>query len=324
MEQWRADVLGKGYQVRTIRLPPEADGELHASLVRHRAPHPDGRAVLYLHGFSDYFFQTELAEYFTDQGVDFYAIDLRRYGRSMRPHHIPNYVTDLRDYFTELDAALEIMRADGAKRIVVNAHSTGGLIAALWAHEARDRTADEGRIDALLLNSPWFDVADPLPLRLAAPPLLEILARVRPLAALPLRIGDSYGRSLHRDHHGEWTFDLTTKPLAGFPVRAAWLRAILRAQKRLHAGLSIPCPVLVMCSARSVPRGAGGPLLSNSDGVLNVEQIARWSVALGPRVTICRVDGGVHDLVLSAIPVRKRVYEEMSSWLDLHLPAEHQ
>ncbi|MGH3648810.1 MAG: alpha/beta hydrolase [Micromonosporaceae bacterium] len=319
-DRWRPDVLGEEYQVRTIPLPAEADGSLDATLVRRRARHGDGRALLYLHGFSDYFFQTELADYYVDHGIDFYALDLRRHGRSLRPHHTPNYVTDLRDYFVELDHAMRIIRADGAVRVAVNGHSTGGLVAALWADQVRDRAPGAGGIDALLLNSPWFDVADPLPVRLLAPPVLEVLARVRPRMILPLKSGDAYGRSLHRDHDGEWHWDLTAKPLGGFPVRAGWLRAVLRGHRRLHAGLRISCPVLVLCSSRSIPRGQGGPLLRRSDGVLDVERIARWSVALGSRVTICRVDGGVHDLVLSAESVRKRVYEEMSSWLDLHFP----
>ncbi|MGH3736291.1 MAG: alpha/beta hydrolase [Micromonosporaceae bacterium] len=319
-DRWRPDPLGADYQARTIGLPAEADGSLDATLVRRRARHGDGRALLYLHGFSDYFFQTELADYYADQGIDFYAIDLRRYGRSLRPHHTPNFVTDLRDYFVELDAAMRIIRADGAVRVAVNGHSTGGLIAALWAHELRDRTSDQGGIDALMLNSPWFDVADPLPVRLLAPPAVELIGRLRPSMILPLKSGDAYGRSLHRDHDGEWDWDLTAKPLGGFPVRAGWLRAILRGHRRLHAGLKIGCPVLVLCSTRSIPRGQGGPLLQRSDGVLDVERMARWSVALGPRVTICRIDDAVHDLVLSAEPVRKRVYEEMSSWLDLHYP----
>ena len=320
---WRPDILGEEYQVRSIPLPAEDDGPLDANLVRRRSPHRDGRGVLYIHGFSDYFFQTELAEYFTQQGIDFYAIDLRRYGRSLRPHHIPNYITDLRHYFVELNAALEIMRADGVQRIAVNAHSTGGLIASLWAHEIRHRTREEGAIEAMLLNSPWFDISEPLPVRLLAVLGLEVLSRVNPIMPMPwLKKGDgAYGRSLHKNYGGEWVYDLTPKPIGGFPIRAAWLRAILRAQRRLHAGLSIECPILVMCSARSAPPNTT-EVVTDSDVVLDVEKIARWSVALGPKVTICRIEGGIHDLVLSSMPVRKRVYEEMSTWLDLHFPPQ--
>ena len=62
-----------------------------ATLVRRRADAPTRRAVLYLHGFVDYFFQTHLAEFFTDRGFDFYALDLRKYGRSLLPHQTPNF-----------------------------------------------------------------------------------------------------------------------------------------------------------------------------------------------------------------------------------------
>ncbi|MGH3740923.1 MAG: alpha/beta hydrolase [Micromonosporaceae bacterium] len=319
---WSPDVLGAAYQCSVIRLPDEADGELSATLVRRRASRPDGRAVLYLHGYSDYFFQTHLADYFVARGIDFYALDLRRHGRSLRPHHTPNYVTDLADYFVELDAAIAIMRADGARRIVVNAHSTGGLVAALWAHRNRAHAPGAGGIEGLMLNSPWFDVDDPLPVRLLASPLVEVLSRLLPQTVLPLRVGDHYGRSLHRDHQGEWTFDLSVKPLGGFPVRAGWLRAVLRGHRRLHAGLQVGCPILVLCSSRSVPRGSAGHLLSHADAVINVDQTARWSVALGPQVTIRRIEDGIHDLVLSPPPVRERVYQEMSTWLDLHFMTE--
>ena len=45
--------------------------------------------VLYVHGWSDYFFQKRLARFWTDQGARFYALDLRKYGRSLRPDRRP-------------------------------------------------------------------------------------------------------------------------------------------------------------------------------------------------------------------------------------------
>ncbi|MEK8226237.1 alpha/beta hydrolase [Oerskovia sp. M15] len=41
------------------------------------------RAVLYVHGFVDYFFQAHLGDAFEEHGYAFYAIDLRGYGRSL-------------------------------------------------------------------------------------------------------------------------------------------------------------------------------------------------------------------------------------------------
>jgi len=147
------DVLGEPYLAETIALPPDEEGPVVATLVVRRAEQSTGRAVLHVHGFCDYFFQTEYAEWWNARGYDFYAVDLRKYGRSLRPHQTPNYVTDLREHFPELDAALHrIVVRDGHDHVVVSAHSTGGLISALWANERRPDIA------GMVLNSPWLDM----------------------------------------------------------------------------------------------------------------------------------------------------------------------
>src|SRR5262245_425016 len=115
-----------------IPLDPDDEGEVLATLVRRRSDGgPSNRAVLYVHGFTDYFFQTHLADFYAARGWDFYALDLRKYGRSLRPHQTPNFVRDIAEYYPELDAAAEQIRADGHDTLLVNAHSTGGLVTAL-------------------------------------------------------------------------------------------------------------------------------------------------------------------------------------------------
>ena len=109
MTTWNPDFLD-GYEVVDIPLPgvepasgePE-DVELVATLVR-RLPDRSRSAVLYVHGWNDYFFQTHLADHLADLGFDFYALDLRRYGRSLRRGHLNGFITDLDDYALELDA----------------------------------------------------------------------------------------------------------------------------------------------------------------------------------------------------------------------------
>lgn len=84
--QWRADILGEGYESRTIELLDDAEGPCVATLVRARPPASARMTVLYLHGRNDYFFQTEMAQRLSDAGAAFYALDMRKYGRSLRPH----------------------------------------------------------------------------------------------------------------------------------------------------------------------------------------------------------------------------------------------
>ena len=84
--QWSADILGDGYESRTIELLDDAEGPCVATLVRATPPASARMTVLYLHGRNDYFFQTEMAQHLVNAGAAFYALDMRKYGRSLRPH----------------------------------------------------------------------------------------------------------------------------------------------------------------------------------------------------------------------------------------------
>ncbi|WDZ84902.1 alpha/beta hydrolase [Micromonospora cathayae] len=312
------DVLGPPYERYTIDLGSDDEGPVVATLVRRRADRPSRRAVLYVHGFVDYFFQTHLADFCTDRGWDFYALDLRKYGRSLLPHQTPNFCRDLGDYFPELDTAARMIRdEDGHDALLVMGHSTGGLLAAIWAHARRDA----GLVDGLFLNSPFFDLNAPWLVRRPLAAAVARLGRNAPHRILPFGLSTVYGECLHADHRGEWSYDLTWKPLAGFPVRVGWLNAIRTAQRQLRAGLAIDAPVLVACSTRSFRGKRWHESAMLADAVLDVEHMVRWAPRLGPHVTLARFDGGVHDLTLSGPAVREKVFAELARWVDAFLPA---
>ncbi|MEU4220871.1 alpha/beta hydrolase [Actinoplanes sp. NPDC026623] len=310
------DVLGLPYERHTIDLGTDDEGAVIATLVRRRGETPSRRAVLYVHGFVDYFFQTHMADFFVERGWDFYALDLRKYGRSLLDHQTPNFCRSLTDYYPELDEAVRIIReVDGHDQLLVAGHSTGGLVTSLWAHSR----SGQGLVDGLFLNSPFFDFNVPWLLRR---PLMKIVGRAgrNPYRALPLSTLGLYGQSLHSDYRGEWTYDLAWKPLEGFPVRTGWLEAIRRGQARLRAGLTIDAPVLVACSTRTFRGRDWAEEVRVSDAVLDVEHIVRWAPCLGPRVMITRFDGGLHDLTLSGKDVRTEVFRELGRWVDAFVP----
>ena len=312
------DVLGQPYERHTIELGTDDEGPVVATLVRRRAETPSRRAVLYVHGFVDYFFQTHLADFFVARGWDFYALDLRKYGRSLLPHQTPNFARSMTDYYPELDEAARIIReVDGHDQLLVAGHSTGGLITSLWAHSRQGR----GIVDGLFLNSPFFDFNVPWVLRRPLMSVVASTAKRNPYRVLPMAALGLYGESLHTERRGEWTYNLEWKPLLGFPVRVGWLEAIRRAQRRLRAGLAIDVPVLVACSTRTFRGRAWSDDARLTDTVLDVEHIARWAPRLGPRVTIARFDGGMHDLTLSRQEVRTAVFQELGRWVDAFVPA---
>ena len=317
------DVLGARWRSRTLHLRPDAVTrrtrvEPVATLVR-RVPDPDAattrRAVLYLHGFVDYFFHPHVGDALAAAGYDTYALELRDHGRSIVPGRPPNETTDLAVYTEEIDAAVRLLRVDHDV-VVLLGHSTGGLTAALWADARRGR----GLVDALVLNSPWLDVRGSVYERTLLAPAVQAIGR--PLPRLKVReLAPHYGQALHRDSGGEWDFDVAWKPHRGFPVRAGFVRAVRRGQARVARGLAVDVPVLVLASDAAGDDKRHHDALLSTDSVLDPAQIARRAPLLGPDVTYVEVAGGAHDLALSAAPVRERYLREVTDFLASRLPA---
>jgi alpha-beta hydrolase superfamily lysophospholipase len=319
VSDWHPDFL-PGFETTDLPLPgataapgePE-EAELVATLVRRVGSGTAGAsgrrpAALYVHGWNDYFFQTHLADAVEAMGFAFYAIDLRRYGRSLRPGQLPGFITDLDDYALELDSATDLLAADHDGLLLMG-HSTGGLVSSLWA------SMRPGRVDGLVLNSPWLDLQGSALIRTIGSPLIEALGSRNPTSVLRLQpdLG-FYARVLHAEHGGEWDYDTDLKVSPSPPIRAGWLRAILVGHSRVAAGLNIDAPVLVLASSASDFGRRWHEGLKVVDTVLDVEQIAARAVRLGPHVTLVRVADGLHDLVLSAPEIRARVLAEIARW----------
>lgn len=291
---WQPDSLLPGFEARTLPFPPDYDGEVVATLVRRPLPRAPNGPVLYVHGFIDYFFQHDMAERFAQEGYAFYALDLRKHGRSLRPHQHPNFCKSIKEYYADISRALLVID----EPTVLIGHSTGGLVCSLYAHEGERRR----QIAALWLNSPFFDFR----LSVARRILLAIgasLGRLFPFLSDPKAVSPEYPKSLHKDYSGEWGFDLRLKPIEGFPAYYGWLAAIRAAQAQARAGLAIDCPVLVMHS-------------DGTDIVLDWRHIERGSRKLGKDVTVLSFPGGLHDLTLSKLEVRETVFEALFAWLE--------
>ncbi len=323
---WDADALGDGF--RSLRLPL-SEGEratlvaydpttdvAHAAIDRDTwatladaMPRDllDDVAVLYLHGWSDYFYHAHLARFWSHMGADFYALDLRGYGRNLDPDRVekahaprpeddadvqrPGYITDLAEYDADLEAALAVIEEmSPGRRIVVSGHSTGGLIAVLWA----DR--NPGRLSGITLNSPWLEFQYSTAIRKILQPFL---GRGRS-ATTPLRLHmPNYSVVATSATHGRLPYDPRLKPTDSFPVYAGWIRAIFAGHAAVEDGLEIDAPVLVQTSTRSLRKIGYDPEMEATDIVLDVDAIARRSLHLGRTVVLNRVPGAMHDLFLS-------------------------
>ena len=146
---WESDIL-QNYEYQYIHL----DKNDRATAIRH-IDNPIGDAVLYLHGYNDYFFQKELGDSVVAHNYAFYALDLRRYGRSIKEGDKVFDIRKLDTYFEELDSIVSIIREDGNRTLTLMGHSTGGLIVSLYM--AKHQTDNEF-IKGIILNSPFLDM----------------------------------------------------------------------------------------------------------------------------------------------------------------------
>jgi len=323
---WVADVLPGCWQC-TLPLghDPVGEGDIAATLIL-RGPEAEARradhAVLAVHGYTDYFFHTALADHFAERGFAFYALDLQKCGRSRRDGQTPHFITDLAGYDAELDRALAVItEQDQPVKVLVYGHSAGGLIVSLWLDRMRRRgAAAHSGIGGLVLNSPFLDLHGPAILRLpVTSAMIAGLSRVRSKGVVRSPTEGGYGTTLHRDYSGEFDYDLQWKPLGGFPITLGWLHAIRRGQARLHRGLDVGVQNLILRSDHSVRETTDPTAMQCGDAVLDVTQIARWAGCIGNRSTIVPVADAKHDVFLSLPEPRQVAYRQLDLWLDRYL-----
>lgn len=315
---YKPDILGAHYEYTTLELPNDYSGEIVATLVRHRPMLKTGRAILYIHGYNDYFFQSELGDSIARAGYNFYALDLRKYGRSIRSGQRLFECRDVREYQEEIARAMQIIRQEGNRDVYIMAHSTGGLIASLYLHDTMNRDSVKG----LILNSPFIDYNSTRFNERVLLPLVTSMAWLAPnLVVIPPSRsgeGDHYSRSLLAEHYGRWRFNTEWKKPQGYPIRASWLRAIKRGHRRLQSGLNISVPVLLMSSTKSIiPKGTWKQEYAQADLVLDVADMWRYGNKIAKQVSYVKIPNGLHDLFLSSDELaRRQTYEALFFWLN--------
>lgn len=356
MTTWIDDLLGEGFTQTTLPLHDDDEGPVVATLIRYRAEldsttpealesHNDGLlsdaehsgdhasqagefAVLAIHGWNDYFFHRDFAREIARLGGHFYALDLRKYGRSHRDGQSWGYVTNLSTYDEDIHAALDVIFAEQGYDIplIMYGHSTGGLTAALWAHR------HPGLLSGLILNSPWLEFQGSTVIRQIGQPVIDAVARMAPTTIIPVADTGNYQRLLTawRDDDEEfdedmvgddpfystgWEPDERYRHVPSFPIRAGWIAAILRGHEQVAAGLEIDCPVLVFTSGKTLIAEAWSPDMRGADIVLDVAQIWKRVPNLGHITTLVKLEDAIHDVLLSRKQVRDDVYDHIKRWV---------
>ncbi len=308
------DVLGDGFNKLTLSLADDYEGEVIATLICRNSKTKTGKAILYIHGFNDYFFQEEMAKQFNNQGYNFYALDLRKYGRSHLSHQKLNNVRSLIEYDDEIDLALQIIKSENNNQVILKGHSTGGLIVTHYAGNHLNNNLFHG----IICNSPFYEFnLNIIEIKIGIP-MLSMLSTYFPNKLISSGFSKLYGYSLHEKKHGEWNYSLTWKPHEIPKVNSGFISAIYNAQKKIQNNLIIDVPLLVMYSNTSIYENHWSEKFKEGDAVLNVNHIRNYASKIEGNVTSFEIENGMHDLILSKKPVRENVYKKMFEWIDIN------
>lgn len=303
--------LQKDFTTTTINLEDDYEGNVIATLISCNANTENRKSVIYIHGYIDYFFHPHVAEKFIKNGFDFYALDLRKYGRSWLSHQRENYCKSITEYFEEITITINQVYEKSQSPIYLLGHSTGGLTAANYANfgEAKHK------ISGLILNSPFLDFYDSEVRKNFTLATCNVITLFSDYAYIKNMLSPVYVQSIHKDFEGEWDFKLKWKYTKGFPTYFKWILAAYEAHERLRKYSTITIPILVMHSSASTKLLFFSEEAMKKDIVLDVKDIKRRGAKLGTKVTLLEVEDAMHDIFLSKKEVREKAFEGMFEWL---------
>lgn len=291
------------------------DGDIKATFIASTHNTTKRKAVLYIHGVVDYFFHPHVAEQFLNHEFDFYALDLRRHGRSLMPNQKANFCKSVDEYFEEISFALEYIHNKSNGSVYLYGLSTGGLISTSYLLRGKLNSIIKG----LILNSPFFDFAYSPFVKMNLLTVVNAIHKVNPNIHIQIPWTIGFFKQIHKSYNGEWDFDLRMKPMKGFPTYLAWLKAINYAQQQIeHSKTKIKIPTLILHSTESnTGLFTNAKKLATTDTILNVNDMKRIGVKIGTQVTFVEVKNGMHDIFLSEENARNFAFEKMFHWLKI-------
>lgn len=250
-----------------------------------------------------------MADMFVGNGYNFYAVDLRKYGRSLLEGQKMFQVRDLHEYFPDIDGAVDAITADGNEETALLGHSTGGLTSSLYMTEKPSPL-----IKVLMLNSPFLDWNMPPFMKKVVIPIASALGSLFPDVKVHQKPDAGYAETVSSRHKGEWDYRTDWKPDVLPDPDLGWIHAVQTAQLQLRKR-TVRVPVLLMHSSESVRKGDPKEKYFHADAILDVETISLYGRLLGDSVTEVSFEGGLHDLALSKKAIRQQMYNTMLDWL---------
>ena len=261
------------------------------------------KALIWAHGLNDYYHHFDIGEKLLDKGFDIYAITFRKYLTTTENTKYYFYISDLQEYIDDLNNLFPKILEGKYNKILLYGHSTGGLTSTIYCHSGKFKE----KIDALILNSPFFDIYLNNKSEFIFKKLIYYLGNKFPKIRLR-KTKKFYKTAFHEDIHKRFYFK--NKIIGDSNLFTGSFTGTYKYQKKIQNGeIKINIPILVLLSDKSSKKS-----YSNSDTVLDTKDILKYSKK--DNIKIVQIKDAIHDVFLSKIKPRTEAINLFLNWIN--------
>lgn len=290
-----------------IKIPH--DNEILESKITIKTNENNDKVILWIPGFNDTFYHYHITEKIPN--YDIFAIDLRRCGSALNNENLHNYIDDITEYFYELDKLLDyIENTKKYKKIILYSHSFGSLISIIYCDYLNKKNKLK-LIDKIILNSPFLEFNEPIHIIWLIKNVLyylniyvfyylnKIFGFKFSMLNVMYNFGNlnKYAYTIYNKYH----FNPKHKSIKIMKVYIGWLATVVKHQYLIHQyRIKLNKPILLLCcDDNGEQSNLTYDYSTHTDTVLNVNDIIKYSTQLSNQMTICKINNGLHDVLVS-------------------------
>lgn len=265
-------------------------------------------ALIWIHGYNDYYYNLYIGEKFIKNGFDIYAIKLRRYQQNN--HDKIFYCDNLNEYIQDIDNLFPRILEKKYKKIILYGHSMGGLVSSIYCKDGRYKD----KITHLILNSPFFDFKLNFIEKFLIYYIIYYLGYFFP--NLIIRSIDSNKVNyLTQNIKKRFYINNNYKLNVLSPVYASWIKTVIDYQNRIkYNNLNLKIPILVLFCDKSTEFTNSN---QTGDDTLEVEHIDKYSENLGTNLKKYKFKNAIHDIFSSSLDIINDAFEITLNWINL-------
>lgn len=285
--------------------------KIQSSEIRFKELPENRKAVVWIHGFNDYYHHFHVGEFLLHEGYNVYTITLPRYPQDGVDRRYLFYIDDITKYFSYIDEYIEFINQRNIHHIVLYGHSTGGLVSTAYLHEGKNRN----KVSKLILNAPFFDFYDSDLKEFMLESIISSIAKVVPRFVVRQGKNELYSPDYYKGILSRYFFEQNKKLTYPSHVFAGWVRAVSIYHKKIQKNqIKVKVPVLVLTSSTSM-KGCSGE--QNGDCVLDVNETKKFAKNIGENVTIQEYSGAIHDVLLSKPDIVQLALSDIGEFLNV-------